>query len=309
MSSNGGGIKYIGHKIIDYKKWDNCVEFAGNSRIYAMSWHLDRTAEVWDALVLGDYDFIMPLPFRKKWGITYLYQPIFSQQLGIFPAPPVEIAQLFYSKIVEVFRYSDMQINSQNPALSLADIGFVPRHNYILSLSKEYHEFAKNYSKNTKRNISKSAKNGLNLVIGLRMEEYLEFKKSNSKIPHAAPDMKRLKSIIANGQYKGIGEIFGVYSASNKLLAAVYFCRWKERIIYMNAATSEEGKDLGAMFYLLDRFLRKTAGNNVLLDLEGSMIKGVARFYSGFGALPETYHQLKINRLPLPLKWLKQKTG
>ena len=309
MSRNGGGIKYVEHKNIDYAKWDHCIEFAGNSRVYAMSWHLDRTAQVWDALVLGDYDFVMPLPFRKKWGITYLYQPLFSQQLGIFPAPPAEIAKLFYSRTVEFFRYSDMQVNSQNPVLSSDGILFVPRYNYILSLNKKYHEIAKDYSKNTKRNIAKSAKNNLNPVTGLRLEEYLEFKNHNLKTPLAAHDLKRLKSLIANGQYKGIGEIVGVYSNENKLLAAVYFCRWKDRIIYMNAATSEEGKDLRAMFFLLDRFLRKTAGNNLLLDLEGSMIPGVARLYAGFGGRPETYHQLKINRLPLPLKWLKQKTG
>ena len=41
-------------------------------------------------------------------------------------------------------------------------------------------------------------------------------------------------------------------------------------------------------------------------DFEGSMIPGVARFYAGFGANPETYFQLKFNRLPLPLRWIKR---
>lgn len=309
MNGNGGGLKYIEHTNIDYKKWDACVENAGNSRIYAMSWHLDRTAVVWDALVLGNYDFVMPLPFRKKWGIKYLYQPLFSQQLGIFPAPPAEIAQLFYSKTVQLFRYSDMQINAQNPALSSDGIQFVPRRNFILSLNNKYQEIAKSYAKNTKRNISKSAKNKLSYVAGLRMEDYVEFKRNNLKTPLADRDLKILKSIIANGQYKGIGEISGVYSASNKLCAAVYFCRWKERFIYLNAATSNKGKEAGAMFYLLDRFIRSSAGTNMVLDMEGSMIPGVARFFAGFGAHPETYHLLKFNRLPLPLKWIKEKTG
>lgn len=306
MSSNGGGLIYLEHKKIDYKKWDNCIGNAGNSRVYAMSWHLDRTAEIWDALVLGNYDFVMPLPVRKKWGIKYIYQPLFSQQLGIFPAPSEEIARLFYTKVASLFLYSDVQINSQNLVLSTKDIDFVLRENYLLDLTKKYKDISSGYSSNTSRNISKSKKNNLHYVSGLRIEDYLEFKEMNTRPPLNKDDFKRLKSLIAIGQYKGVGDISGVYSSDNRLCAAVYFCRWKDRFIYMNAATSSIGKEVGGMFYLLDQFIRHSAGIGMVLDLEGSMIPGVARFYGGFGARPESYHQLKINRLPLLVKWLKR---
>jgi len=74
----------------------------------------------------------------------------------------------------------------------------------------------------------------------------------------------------------------------------------------MNAASNEEGKKLGAMFFLVDNFIKTNAEKEIILDFEGSMIPGVARFYSGFGSIPETYFQLKFNRLPLPLRWLKR---
>jgi hypothetical protein len=114
------------------------------------------------------------------------------------------------------------------------------------------------------------------------------------------------RSLIAYGQYKGFGEVHGVYSADNQLCAAVYFCRLKERVILFNAATSLVGKELGAMYYLLFIFIQKNSKKNLILDFEGSMIPGVERFYRGFGAKPETYLQLKINRLPLLLRWIKQ---
>jgi len=44
--------------------------------------------------VFEDYKFIMPLPHKKRWGFTFVYQPLFTQQLGIFPNPPKEIAQI-----------------------------------------------------------------------------------------------------------------------------------------------------------------------------------------------------------------------
>ena len=73
----------------------------------------------------------------------------------------------------------------------------------------------------------------------------------------------------------------------------------------MNAASNEKGKELRGMYFLIDTFLQKNAGKGILLDFEGSMLEGVARFYEGFGASQETYYQLKFNRLPKPLKWLK----
>lgn len=308
MRSNGGGLKYLKHKNINYEKWDACVENAPNSRIYAMSWHLDRTAEKWDALILGDYEIVMPLPVRTKWGIKYIYQPLFSQQLGIFPNPPDIIAKQFYNEIQRRFSFADTQINSGNNLLKLpGKINFSGRENYLINLTANYQKIASGYSQNTARNVKKAQKNSLSFVAGIRIEDYLDFKRNNLPTKLPADALKKLKSIIALGQYKGIGEIYGVYTNENELCAAVYFCRWKERVIYMNAATSLKGKELGGMFFLLDWFVRENAGSNLLLDLEGSTIPGVARFYAGFGAIPETYFQLKFNRLPLPLKWMKRR--
>lgn len=300
-------IQYVEHPKIDFGKWNACIENAPNRRIYAMDWHLDRTAENWDALVLGNYEFVMPLPVKKKLGIKYLVQPLFSQQMGIFPNPPDEIAHLFYQKLREKFRYLNIQLNAQNkPLKTEGEIQFVPRKNYVLPLMDSYSGLVSSYSTNTKRNLAKAQKNRLTFISDIRLEEYLEFKKANLPVQISTNDLQRLKSIIAFGQFKSRGKIYGVYTSENELCAAVYFCRFKERVTYMNAASNEVGKELGAMTFLVDRFISENAGKNVVLDFEGSIIPGVARFYQGFGASEETYFQLKYNRLPLPLKWLKR---
>jgi hypothetical protein len=299
-------IKYIKHADIDSEKWQQCIENAPNSRLYANEWHLDRTAEIWDALIWGDYEYVMPLPVRTKMSISYVYQPLYSQQLGIFPAPGNQIATTFYQTLYKAFRYTDIQINSENPIIkSDNSISFSPRKNYLLPLNHDYNSISSNYSKNTKRNIAKANQNNLNLIAGIRLEDFLEFKKENLSTKLSKADFGKLKNIVAFGQYKGIGEVYGVYSPDNKLCAAVYFCRWKDRVIYLNAASSNSGKELGAMYFLLDNFIRTNAGRELKIDFEGSMIPGVERFYKGFGAMAETYFQLQINRLPLLLKGLK----
>lgn len=300
-------FQYIKHEDIDHDKWNRCIDEALNSRIYACTWQLDRAAPRWDALVLGDYAFVMPLPIRRKLGISYLYQPLFSQQLGIYPMPDKKISGYFYRYLSKHFRFAELNLNAGNiPDKNIATTTFYARKNYLLALGESYKSIASFYSKNTKRNIAKADKNNLSIVEGIRLETYLEFKLQNLPPGVKRKDIHSLKSMIAYGQYKGFGEIYGVYSPENELCAAVYFCRWKDRVIYFNAASSDSGKELGAMYFLVNRFIKNNAGRNLTLDFEGSMIPGVARFYSGFGATPETYFQLKINRLPLPLKWFKR---
>ena len=300
-------LQYIKHENIDSEKWNRCIDNSANCRVYGYDWHLDRTAIEWDALVLGDYEFVMPLPFRKKLGVKYLYQPLFSQQLGIFPNPSEIVQEKFYTELLKRFRYSDVQINSGNNLISTKkEIEFLDRKNYLLPLNQDYNQLTNSFSKNTKRNLAKANKNKLSLVRGMQLEEYLEFKQENLVAHLSKKELAILKNIIAFGLNKGFGEIYGVYSAENKLCAAVYFCHWKDRVIYMNAASNKQGKELRGMYFLVDNFIKSYSNKNVTLDFEGSMIPGVARFYLGFGATPETYFQLKFNRLPLPLKWLKR---
>ncbi len=299
-------IKYIRHSEINTAKWNHCIETSVNSRIYANNWHLDRVAVTWDALIWGDYEYVMPLPVREKWGIKYVYQPLFCQQLGIFPEPSISKAKLFYETVYKKVRYADVNLNSINPSIEkIHEFSFLPRKNYLLLINKSYKNISTDYSTNIKRNIARANKNNLHLIAGIRLEEYLEFKKSHTT-KFSQNNFNTLKNIIAYGQYRGMGEIYGVYNDQNRLCAAAYFCRWKDRVIYLNAVSDEHGKELRAMFYLLDQFIKINAGKNIILDFEGSMVPGVARFYEGFGALPETYFQLKFNRLPLLLKWLKR---
>lgn len=299
-------LRYIQHGEIDFKKWNRCIDNAPNCRVYAYDWHLDRTAVEWDALVWRDYEFVMPLPFRKKFGVRYLYQPLFTQQMGIFPTPQENIAKRFYTELFKRFHYSDLQINAENPEFSnLDNLEFVPRKNYLLHIQTNYKTLSSAFSTNTKRNLAKANKNNLHLVAGIRLEDYMNFKIKNLPVKLNKHEINSIRSLIALGQYKGFGEIYGVYTADNNLCAAVYFCRWKNRVIYLNAASNKQGKELRGMYFLVDQFLKTNAGKNMLLDFEGSMIPGVARFYEGFGAAPETYFQLKFNRLPLPLKWFK----
>lgn len=61
-------IKYVKNKNIDKKIWDKTVFAAYNGLIYGCSWFLDNLADDWDAVIVGDYEYILPLPFKKNFS-------------------------------------------------------------------------------------------------------------------------------------------------------------------------------------------------------------------------------------------------
>jgi hypothetical protein len=299
-------LKYIANKQIDTKKWDECIGNSANSRVYAFSWFLDRVAKNWDALVWGDYKYVMPLTFNRKWGLTYLYQPTFCQQLGVFPEPPDDIQQQFAQFVFSKYRYVQIQVTPQMQTTNFKQFAVTPKTNQVLPLIAAYPEISMRFSQNTKRNIAKAKNESVTVMKGLNPADFISAKKMADTVKSSFHSFKNLEKIIAFSLSESTGTIYAAYTSANELCAAAFFLHSGNRVVYLSAFSSSEGKKNRAMHLIVDEFISEFAGSGILLDFEGSSIEGVARFYNGFGALTETYCQLTLNRLPFPLTLFKK---
>ena len=106
---------YLKHTEIDKVKWDDCVLNSQNHLPYCYSWYLDIVSPGWDALISNDYEFIFPLTHRRKAGINYLFQPYFTQQLGLFSKNAFEqkTVTAFLSAIPEHFKFIEINLNTK----------------------------------------------------------------------------------------------------------------------------------------------------------------------------------------------------
>ena len=77
-------MRLLSHNEIDIVKYDECIENSMQGTVYAMSWYLNAVFPGWSAYVIDDYDVVMPIPLKQKFGLKYALQPQFCQQLGIF---------------------------------------------------------------------------------------------------------------------------------------------------------------------------------------------------------------------------------
>lgn len=300
-------IRKISHAEIDLQQWDEVISKAQNRRVYAFSWYLDISSEGWDALVWGNYEFVMPLTLRKKWGITYLIQPCESQQLGIFPTPPADVLKRFWEEIFRLYKYAAISLNSENfPNISLAEIEIKPRQNFLLNLNQSYQNTFSHFSPYSRRHLRRALKNELTISENISIHDYIEFKKLNQPAEIYGNCLPMFRQIIEYTVAQKKAVLMGVCDRDKALCAAALFIFDTNRIYYLGGVSSKQGKTLSAMFLLLNHVILKFAGQNIFLDFEGSMVPGIAEFFKGFGAQPETYYYAKFNRLPKPIRLIKK---
>ncbi len=301
---------YLQHHEIDKQKWDACIEQAYNGTIYPYSWYLDIVSPYWDGLIDGDYDKVMPLPFKKKYGIPYLYPPLFTQQLGVFSREQLSDTSVsdFILAIPAKFKFIEANINAANNFVD-ENYEIIKRVNYELNLSQTHEQIIKNYNGDTKRNIKLAIKNGVKIIPDASVKEIIKIFSSNrgkdiGNIKRL--DYVTLESLIHFLQQKNQVVVLGAFTKEGSLCAGAFFIHSHNRYIFIFSGTNDEAKKTGAIRLLIDRFIAEHCNQNLILDFEGSVIPGLAHFYQGFGSKESVYLRIKKNSLPSIIKWFKK---
>jgi hypothetical protein len=298
-------IYYFENNEIDRQKWDACITNASNGLIYAYSFYLDFMTSNWNALVLNDYEAIMPLPYRNKFGIYYIYQPFLTAQLGLFGNKiNAELLQKFLESIPSQYKYLDFSLNHNN----LFAVNGFPLHerlNYILNMNKPYELIYKNYRENVKRNIKKSKEYGCYLQKDIDVHRIIKLTKTYGQNIEDK-DEENFISLYNYLKEKKLAITYGIFSPQHQLLASSVFLFSHHRSYYILVGNHPNGRTMGSSHALIDEFIKEHSNQNISLDFEGSDNRNLAFFYSSFGACEEKYSAIKYNRLPYILKWLKK---
>jgi len=299
-------IKYFSHKEINKRQWDECISSSVNGRIYAYSWYLDIVADNWDALILDNYQAVFPLPFRRKFGVDYVYQPIFTQQLGLFSKVPLSTSLLerFLKEIPSHFQYVNLNLNQHNKLKSF-NIKSEARQNIEMDLLDDFSIIQKKYSTNLKRNLKKAAKAKLTIFENLKPDAVIKlFKANKGKLlgVYSQEDYSRLIRLTYKALQLNQADVWGAYSAENNLCAAAIFIKSHKRVTFLFSGSNNDARQNAALPYLLDSYIEANSAKELVFDFEGSNNKSLARFYLGFGAQSITYTQISWLRTSFYLK-------
>lgn len=300
-------IQYLTHAEIDKAKWDKCIDGSANGLIYGHSFYLDHMSKHWDALVLNDYEAVMPLTWNKKYGIHYLYQPFLTAQLGLFGNHiSMDLLNAFFDAIPKKFRYWDFYLNHQN-VFALNNYHLYQRKNYVLDLNSSYERIYSAYRENIQRNIKKANQLGCKAIKNFEAAKVitLAVEQMRTYTAESKENVERFRKLYAHLHKEQKAITYGILSDKDELIASCIFFFSHNRAYYILVGNHPNGRTIGASHALIDAFIKDHAGKNLLLDFEGSDIRNLAFFYSSFGAREELFAGIKLNRLPFYLKWAK----
>lgn len=290
-------IQYLSHERIDKTRWDTCVAQSVNGNGYAWSWYLDIVHPGWEALVElvdGNYLSIMPITNKKKYGINYLCQPFFVQQLGIFSVEPLtqEKVLAFLQAIPHRYRLVEIRLNEQN-CLPDRSKGVEMHRNFLLDLDNSYESLSSKYHENTRRNLKKSLNSSLHLVKEAPIQKAIALFRSDkgASIAHwGDAEYARLECLSMAAVNSSNAFIYGVQELVNEeIICCALFLKSLGRITFLFSGNSPLGRETQAMTFLIDQVIREFAGTPLTFDFEGSDDPQLARFYQGFGSTAVSY--------------------
>lgn len=298
-------VKYISNAAIDRVLWDECLAKSACNLIYLQSYYLDAMADDWDAIVVNNYEAVMPLPFRKKWGIKYIYHPAFIQQLGLCSTNKNISLDDILPTIKKHFKYADLYLNYTNIGIQNA----ASKINYVLKLSNPYNFYVENYKNDLKKNLKRSNREFLEYRNDNSIEETISIYKKSYGARHTSitdNDYTNFLQLCNKLETNKKAFTRSVYDEAENLFAIGLFLLHNNRIYNVMNTTTALGKTNAANHFLFDKLIEEFSNSNYFLDFEGSELPGVKSFYENFYPENEPYFYYKINNLNPILKIFKK---
>ncbi len=296
-------LQYLTYQNIDKEKWDHCVHNASNRLIYAQSFYLDAMADNWHGIVMDDYKAVMPLTWRNKWGINYLYQPAFTQQGGIYTASelPEALIAAFLTLAFQHFKFAEFTLNYANNLNSANDWKLSLRNNFVLPLNKPYETIRQTYSDGINKNIKRASKQQPLFTSSDNYREVLELYKTlyHSRLPFFSDtDFANFSRICE--KFSSTGDLIirqVVTENSNEVLGAILLLRHGNRLYNMISCITPAGRQKRVNYYLYDQLIQEFCTEDYCIDFEGSDQPGIAFFYQQFATVNQRYPYIKVNKL------------
>lgn len=279
-------IKKIKRKDLDLAKYSTCLENSINYRIYAEYWYLDcLTNEQWDCLVYNDYEAIMPLPYRRKFGIKIIGQPIFCQQLGVFYSSNLsqETFQQFIrklnQKIIRNYQFNEENTNQFKPKGQL-------KVNQLIQLEDSYEKLYQKFRKNRKADLKKQHLVECSFIS--TDSQMFDFIKLNYPTLFKEETLIALAHLIEVLERKN--KLYTVTcKKDNQIIGYQLFSKSKKRLILMASFREKTIRNI-PIPTLMNQFILKEVGKEYLiLDMEGSNVKSIQEYNTSLNATIHFY--------------------
>ncbi len=293
-------IRFLQRNEVNEDAYNDCISKSIQSQIYAFSWYLDVVANTWGVLVLDDYKAVMPIPFRKKYGIKYVYPPLWTLQLGVFGKGDIH---LFIKEVEKHFSFIELRLH---PGNILSETNqYKTNEKQILKINTNFD--TSEFRKDRKKDLKKANQQNLVFKKSTNPRTFIELFKNNvGKRTQNIKDKDYtiLKNLCEVLQEKRVGELFEVYD-KDIMIAGAFILKHQQKATILFSATDFNNRDNGSNTFLITKIIETYKEEILEFDFGGSSMPSIAKYFKSFGAETITYPFLKINRLPFPFRLFK----
>lgn len=295
-------VRYIRGLDLDRSRWDQLMESAGNGDLYGSAVFLDSMTDSWDAIVFGDYEAVLPLPVRRRFGIQYTYILPFCGPFSVYGELPGGITEAsMLDAIPRSLRRCDLNlwINDELPQ------GWetVTRFNHQLDLSIDYPKIRSRYSATCKNLLNRELPLGMQINTNSQVAAQLQMAQKFGGLGRTdRRDVLRFKTLCQRWSHVSEVLSLAITSSDGRVMSGGVFLRSAHQLHYLVGWSNPEGKQHNASRHMLDHVIRMHASQPLTLDFEGSDIPGVAQFFESFGAVAHPYQLLRRDSFPVLLR-------
>lgn len=263
--------------------------------------------------LIGGFYFIK----TKKYGFTFLKLPPYSPHCALFfknEASNVSSALSFQKEILEdVVNYIKSQ-NSTLTVLALPSVNVdtqpfiwdnykvIPNYTYRLNLIQTIEQIKSQFDSKNRNAINKAVKEGVEVELNsLSSNELFEFFSHHLKSAGANVYSTELRNIFT--KFSNNKNSFSLTAKKDNVVLGNVFCIYDSKVCYyllggVNKSAGIQGINNLLMLKAIEQ--AKAIGCETF-DFEGSMLKGVEKFFRSFGPTMHPYYTINKGKLWLEL--------
>ena len=265
-----------------------------------------------DQLLIGGFYYLA----TKKMGMSFAKLPPYSPHCGLFFNYNGKNTSSIHTFTKEIIEEIASYFDQKKYALFISAFPFsitdlqpfiwkkykvIPNYTYRINLTQSVEVIKSNYDSKNRNAINKALNSELTVFENkLSNTELHDFFYSSLQKTKANIYTDELKNIFTKFSNAHNSFSFSAFK-SNELVGTVFCIYDKETCYYLLGGVNKEFNIQGVNNLLLSKSIEKAKdlGCNVF-DFEGSMLKGVEKFFRGFGGQLVPY--FTVNKAILPLE-------
>lgn len=277
-------IRIVKRSELDSNKWMDLVH-QSDASVYNQIHYLDSLAEHWVALVLGDYQGGMAIPYTIRLGVKGIYTPNFLRAVDWMGERPAD-----FSKVETL-----LKANFTRAHLKVNQAIFDTQAEFFFQQINQWEDVK--LGSQSKRSIKKFDKTGLQIE-SIRLDEALPLvvDELKAKVKGLRTiDFLRFQNLLLNYDPDKCF-CFGI--RGNGLHAATILIEWKDQWLYIKGGVDAYGKQHGCMHALMYDSIQRAFDKGKRFSFEGSTVDSIRQFNLCFGAKDQTYFSWNWNHSP-----------